>query len=48
MPWALLMNPTVLLGLALAGASAFGWLQTVRLGAAQDRVGGVQARFGQF
>ena len=48
MPWALLMNPTVLLGLALAGASAFGWLQTVCLGAAQDRGEAVQARFDQF
>ena len=48
MPWTLLLNPTVLLGLALAGASAFGWLQTVRLGAAQDRVEAVQARFDQF
>src|SRR3989304_5753167 len=48
MPWSLLLNPTVLLGLALAGASAFGWFQTVRLGAAQDRVVAVQARFDQF
>jgi len=48
MPWGLLLNPTVLLGLALAGASAFGWFQTVRLGAAQDRIVAVQARFDQF
>jgi len=48
MPWTLLLRPTVLLGLALAGASALGWLQTVRLGAAQDRVEAVQARFDQF
>ena len=48
MPWNLLLNPTVLLAIALASASAFGWLQTTRLHAAQDRVIAVQATFDQF
>lgn len=45
MPWTLLLRPTVLLGIALAGASGFGWLQTTRLGVAQDRI---QALRGEY
>lgn len=48
MPWSLLLNPTVLLALALAAASAFGYIQTTRLGAAQDRIEAITARFDQF
>jgi hypothetical protein len=37
MPWSLLLNPTVLLGLALAGALGWGSIQTWRLEAANGR-----------
>ncbi len=47
-PWSLFLNPTVLLGIALAGALAFGGLQTHRLGSAQERIGAITAQFEDF
>ena len=38
MPWSLLLNPTVLLGIALAGAMGWGAIQTGRLDRAQKSI----------
>lgn len=48
MPWSLLLSPTVLLAIALAAASGFGWLQTHRLGSAKAEIVAVQATFDAF
>ena len=48
MPWGILLNPTVLLGLAFAGASAWAWIQTERLDSAKTALEAVRGEYGAF
>ena len=43
-----LLNPTVLLGLAFAGASAWAWIQTERLDSAKTALEAVRGEYGAF